>query len=417
MGFLGFIFGASSRFFGFFWLSLSAVSVFSFAFLIFKDLLPRRIFLVLASSVMLGAVYSIAYMIFMPEMPAVGSVLSASGIIVDYPRSKLSSSVIEVDTKVGYVVATVPPFPEYKKGDRISLSGSVFSAYGRRAYLNYPTVSRLSRDAGRATAFFDDIRSHLLNNIRESLPVENSALAAGLLLGDDSGFSREFKAELKKTGTIHIVALSGWNVAIIISVIGKAFSAVLRRRTALIASAICVVVLILVAGPSASLIRAVIMGFVFIAASLIGREYSARNAVFFAAALMTLDDPSVPAYDLGFQLSFLAVLGMIYIAPILSSGLGKMKLGRIAVVLGLSDSLAAQIAILPVALSGRVAISLIGLLANTAVLIFVPYAFFLSFGSAVLGSGLGALSWGMSFGANVILSYEINAINIIGNIF
>ena len=373
--------------------------------------------LITAASVMFGAVYSLTYVSFMPDLPAIGASFSGEGVIADYPRFRLSSSVIETNTKQGLVIVSVPPFPEYKRGDRVRLSGSVSSVRGRKIYLNYPVISRIDRNENLATYFFGSARFRLLSNLAAALPVENAALAAGLLLGDDSGFSRGFRADLKKTGTIHIVALSGWNIAIVISVLGRLSSLIFRRRLAIAVSGIGVIFLILVAGPSASLIRAGIMGFVFILASFVGREYSARNAVFFAAALMVFEDPSVPAYDLGFQLSFLAVLGMIYLAPLFSSWFAKMKFGRIAVVSGFSDSLAAQIAIFPVALSGALTVSPVGIFANAAVLFLVPYAFFLSLAAAVAGSGVGIISWMFSFGANAVLSYEINAIHLLGNLF
>lgn len=366
---------------------------------------------------MSGAVYSLAYVSLMPDVPSIGASFSAEGEISDYPRARLSSSVIKVATPHGLVIATVPPFPELRRGDRVNFDGVVSLVRGRRIYLNYPEIEKSESAKIRMFDLLGGLRGRLLGNLSLALPADNAALAAGLLLGDDSGFSREFKADLKRTGTLHVVALSGWNIAIIISVFGHLARLVFRRYFALIFSGAGIIFLILLAGPSASLIRAAIMGFVFIFASLIGREYSPRNAIFFAAAVMTAFDPSAPAYDLGFQLSFLAVLGMVYIAPVLSSRFEKMKFGRLLTVSGFSDSLAAQMAILPAALLGAVTLSPVGLLANAAILFLIPCAFFLSLVVAILGTGAAALSWISASGANAVLSYEINAIHLLGNLF
>jgi competence protein ComEC len=146
--------------------------------------------------------------------------------------------------------------------------------------------------------------------------------ASGLLLGDDSGFSSKWKEVFRRTGTTHLTAVSGYNVAIVFSAVQLLLArAPFSRLPRALLGLATVVLFILLTGHPASVVRAGIMAFAVEAARFAGRPVKPLRALLLAGAVMTLLDPSLPLRDRGFQLSFLAVFGLAALAPPLRSTL------------------------------------------------------------------------------------------------
>lgn len=156
---------------------------------------------------------------------------------------------------------------------------------------------------------------HWVNgSIHRFLPEPHSGLLAGLLLGVKSDLSDSFKTALKNSGTSHIVALSGFNVTIIITFLLLLLRR-LPRRFVWVASGILILIFVVMTGAASSVIRAAIMGWLLLLASLWGRRRSATNAVLLAVVTMVMLHPLILFYDVGFQLSVAATVGLIYCSP------------------------------------------------------------------------------------------------------
>ncbi len=346
----------------------------------------------------------------------VGETVRHEGIISDFPRYSLSYDQIEVKTERGVVSCLIDQKDTFHIGDKVMVEGVVSYLRGDKAYLNRQKIVFLSSSDNKIIVSIELLRNRLLDNIKMTLPANESSLAAGLLLGDTSGFSKEFKNDLRETGTSHIVALSGWNVMILITVSLSLFGMIFKRYVALILSVIFIVLLFFLAGYSASLLRAVIMGMIFILASFFGKKYSLRNSIVFSALMMSLWNPMV-IIDLGFQLSYMAILGLVYLSPIITKIMNKVSVGRGLNVLGFPETLSAQIFVSPVILLNGINPSLISPIANISIGFLIPITFFFSFLTSILGDGYGIISWTVSFIANNLLSYEIWIINFIAHIF
>jgi competence protein ComEC len=157
---------------------------------------------------------------------------------------------------------------------------------------------------------------HWVNgSIHRFLPEPHSGLLAGLLLGVKSDLSDSFKTALKNSGTSHIVALSGFNVTIIITFLLLLLRR-LPRRFVWIASGLLILIFVVMTGAASSVIRAAIMGWLLLLASLWGRRRSATNAILLAVVTMVLLHPLILFYDVGFQLSVGATLGLLYCSPL-----------------------------------------------------------------------------------------------------
>ena len=202
------------------------------------------------------------------------------------------------------------------------------------------------------------------------LPETSAALLAGLILGEKKGLPPEIDEAFRRAGVYHILAVSGFNVALLASSVFFVLSAlgISRRATAMTAGA-ALVGFALVVGGQASVLRATVMGLLLLAAMLLDRKSQLMNAVALAALALLAWRPG-DLWDPGFQLSFAATAGIIYLAPAITAWLAAR--GWPAwLATALAVSVGAQAAVTPVMLIHFNQLSLIGIAAN---LIVVPLA-------------------------------------------
>ena len=153
--------------------------------------------------------------------------------------------------------------------------------------------------------------------IHRFLPEPHAGLLSGLLLGIRTDLSDSFKTALQYSGTSHIIALSGFNVTIIINFLLSLLSWLLPRRWVWLIASMVILGFVVMTGASSSVVRAAIMGWVLLIASFWGRKHYSVNAVLLAALTMVILHPLILIYDVGFQLSVAATLGLIYGAELL----------------------------------------------------------------------------------------------------
>ncbi|HJS20394.1 MAG TPA: ComEC/Rec2 family competence protein, partial [Anaerolineales bacterium] len=152
-----------------------------------------------------------------------------------------------------------------------------------------------------------------LENIYRLFPDPESSLLAGILLGVDTGLTEELQQAFKNTGTAHIIAISGFNMSIIAGLFVVLFSKFLGARRGAILAIAGIVLYTLLVGADAAVVRAAIMGSLALIAVQAGRRQLALNTLFVVALLMCLVNP-LYIWDVGFQLSFFATLGLILYA-------------------------------------------------------------------------------------------------------
>lgn len=232
--------------------------------------------------------------------------------------------------------------------------------------------------------------------IHKIFPEPEASLMAGILLGDDNGIPEELQQAYKNTGTAHIIAISGFNIAIIAALFVALFSRLLGKRKGAVAAVVGIIIYTILVGASASVVRAAIMGGLGIFGTQMGRRQNGLNTLAFTAAVMTLVNPNAP-WDVGFQLSFAATLGLIlFAAPLQNWFMGLLKhrlppntAARVANLVGgyVLFTLAAQITTLPVMAYQFGRISLVALIANPLVLPVQPLVMVMG-GLALILSGL-----------------------------
>jgi competence protein ComEC len=298
------------------------------------------------------------------------------------------------------VEALLPRYPEIGAGDGIALRGSVqppgdddFGDYLRRlgadGSVRSSTLELLAGPAG-LEGFLDRLRRGSAEVMTSVLPEPQAGLADGILIGLRERVDRDLAAAFTTAGVSHIVAISGWNIAIVAAMVAALLGSRVGSRPRTVIILVAIVGYTLVAGASPSVDRAATMAAIGLTARSTGRSSSAVSALGWAVILLLLLDPAIVA-DPGFALSGLATAGLIGWSTPLTERLHSIRGHRLPRWLAesLAISLAAEAATLPLVLLvfGRLAI--IAPLANLAIVPLVPPA--MAAGAVALGAGwLGA---------------------------
>jgi len=232
------------------------------------------------------------------------------------------------------------------------------------------------------------------NRLMEIYPEPYGNFMAGLLTGSRAAIDKNLMDKFRETGLTHIVAISGYNISIIIILISGAFG-FLGRKMKVIFSIIFVILFTIFVGASASVVRASIMGIISLVALKYGRQYYAKLGLMFAAFLMCLFSPKMLIEDLGFQLSVLATAGIIYISPLIKKHFEFLP-EFFALRETLIMSVSAQVFVFPLILLKFGYFNLLSPLINVFILPFIPYAMLfgflgviISFASSFMGTVVG----------------------------
>ncbi len=310
----------------------------------------------------------------------------------------------------GDLQARLPPGGDWRYGDRVKLAGRLRTPFetdefSYQTYLShhgiYTTLSCWMQDTSsycptckesqpdecawlikhaQATSVkgaIYSLRRKALRTIEAMFPEPESGLLAGILLGIETNIPDDVMKAFRQTGTTHIIAISGYNFTIISAIFIAVFGRLLGRWRSLPAAWLGIAFYAVLAGASAGVVRAAIMGSFSIFALRIGRRSSGLNTLAFVAVVMALFDPHV-LWDISFQLSFMATLGLILYADPLKKGFISLASSRFSqetvnnlagpVSEYLLFTLAAQLTTLPLIIYYFRQTSLVSLLANPLIL-------------------------------------------------
>ena len=285
------------------------------------------------------------------------------------------------------VAATLPRYPEIAPNDRVVVGGRLetlpaddggYGSYLRRigvaATVRARTLERLGGD-GSPAGVVEGLRRASGDALTRSLPEPEAGLAAGILIGLRDRVDRDLAAAFTTAGVSHIVAISGWNIAIVAAMVAALLRRRLGRRGRSVATLVAIVAYTIAAGASPSVVRAAVMAAVALVARESGRAGAAVVALGWAVALLLLADPGTVA-DPGFQLSVLATAGLIAWATPITDRLRRWRGGRLPGWLAesLGISFAAEAATLPVVLAGFGRLAILAPVVNLVVVPLVPPA-------------------------------------------
>lgn len=321
-------------------------------------------------------------------------------------------------------------YPEFFYGDKVDFTGTLktpelFISDGGRVF-NYPAY--LARDdiyliltfakgekISSGNGFFLKeklfrLKKIFTNSIEEIISEPEAGLLEGILLGSEDSLSSEWNSKFRISGVSHIVVLSGYNITLVAESVLKVLG-FLSLNIALFSSSIGIVLFAIMVGGGSSVVRASVMAIFVLLARVTGRTYQIGRALIIAGACMIFWNPKVLVFDFGFQLSFLATIALIWIAPIIERKIlwcpERFHIRDI-----LASTIATQIIVMPLLLYTIGDFSLIGIVVNILILPFVPIAMFLGFFAGLFGIISGTLALPVSTLTQAILGYIMFIVDI-----
>ena len=350
-----------------------------------------------------------------------------SGVVVSDPLLKSGSQEFKLKLNPplgGNILIKTARYPEFSYGDELKIEGKAkppySESYGR--YLAKENISGVvtfakaeKTGSDRASAIKKSLfvfKHKIGGSFQRTLPPKESALLSGLTLGERGEFSEDFKEAMSKSGTTHLVALSGYNITIIADTMVVLLAwFLIRRRLSFLITVFVILGFVVMTGGEASVVRAAVMGFLVLLARDTGRFFDFRNAITLAGLVMVLHNPKILVFDVGFQLSFLALFGIVYLKPAI---VRFFRVTENSGILSWRDNFlttaAAQLMVIPLLVSNFGSFSPSSLLANVVVLEMIPVTMGLGFVMAAFSFVSYHISLLLGFLVQILLVFEIFAI-------
>ena len=249
------------------------------------------------------------------------------------------------------------------------------------------------------------VRDWFADHIRIAIPDPQAALGIGYLVGQRRALPPELDQALQIAGLTHIVVASGYNLTILVRLARRLFVKISKFASMFAASGM-VVSFMAVTGMSPSMSRAGLVAGLSLLAWYYGRKFHPLILLCFAAAVTVLVNPGYAWGDLGWQLSFAAFAGVMILAPLGQAYFfGNEKPGTIRQILG--ETIAAQIATLPILVVAFGQFSNVAIIANALVLPLVPLAMLLTFIAGVVAVAAPSIATIAGWPAEILLTYMV----------
>lgn len=367
-----------------------------------------------------------------------GEIIILTGIVSDDPEIKSDKLRLKIKTdklktrdswrKIsGEILITLNRYPEHKYGDKLEITGKIqtpsedISGFNYKDYLSkdgiysvmyFPKTVLLESGRGNpAYKILFSFKNRLKNNFESLFLPPQVGIMEALIFGDEEKIPQDLKDKLNIVGVRHITAVSGMNITIISGILmGFLIGIGLWRNQAFYFSAVIITLYILMIGAPASAVRAGIMAGIFMLARQIGRPSSAGRAIVFASTLMLALNPLLLRLDVGFQLSFLAMLGMVLLQPYFCE-----KFSKLPNIFGfreiISITLATQIFTLPILVYNFGRISVFSLPANILILPVIAPLTVAGFFSGLFVFIWHSPAWVLSFPIWLGLSYIVKIVD------
>jgi len=377
--------------------------------------------------------------------------ITLTGQVIDEPDivGRVQRLKVLVTDYESTILLTVSRYPEYNYLDKVKFTGylktpEIIGSFNYKNYLlkdgiyfvmDFPKIELVTKehDYNIFSFLYEKIlffKSKLKSSIDFNFSSPQNFIIQGILLGNDKNTPKDLKEKFNVTGLSHITAVSGGNIVILINLLVP-FLLILGfwRGQAFYFSIVFIWIYILLTGLPVSGIRAAIMGSVFLLAEKIGRQNSSSRIIIITATIMLIKNPLLLLYDIGFQLSFLASMGIIHLKPIIDSLIklkkeeqaflnhntsqeswaGKFRnfiYQRLNYLLDIvSVTISAQIFVLPIIVYNFGSVSIVAPLTNLLILPIIPYLMIFGFASVSLGMFSNFLGWVFYLPCFIMLEY------------
>jgi len=330
----------------------------------------------------------------------------------------------------GKMIVYADRYPEYSLGDIIRVDGKIktpedFDGFEYKNYLlakniyhisYYPNITLEKENKPGFYTRVSKFRKQSNDLIKKIFSQPQAGIVSAMTLAIKSDLSEETLEAFNKTGTRHIIAISGMHMAIVALALMYFLLAVgLNRNHAFYFALLGIIFFVILVGFPPSAVRAAIMAGLALFAIRIGRLKNAGNAIVFAGVLMLLYDPNLLRYDTGFQLSFAAILGIVYIFPKLDN-LFKNYSDFLNIKTIFLVTLSAQIATFPIIINSFGNFSLLSVFANVLILPLVPIVMLGGLLLVIIGFVNLHLAQILAYPIWLILFYQIETIKFFASL-
>jgi competence protein ComEC len=361
--------------------------------------------------------------------PQLGQVVELTGVVVREPdvRERSQHLYLRVPDEQRLLLVFTDQYQDIAYGDALAITGTLSQpeafptdlgrTFDYPGYLQARGVSYIVRfpeditvvSSGQGNLIIAQLlafKDVFQTSLRQVVAAPSVYLAEGILLGEKQALGDTWEELFRRTGVIHIVVLSGFNVMLVVGFMLFVLSYLTGIRGRVVGGLMGITAFVLLVGLSPSVTRAGLMAGLTLLALLLGRSYAILRALLLAGGVMILTNPYILLYDPGFQLSFMATLGLIVVAPYFEERL-TLAPASLGVRSYIVATIATQIAVLPLLLYHIGEVSLVAVLANVLVLPAVPAAMALAFATGLVGlvSATAAipLAWLTELSLNYIL--------------
>ena len=359
--------------------------------------------------------------------------VSLTGIVYDGADVRDTSQKIKVKVENSIVLVTTKIYPEYNYLDKVKITGKletpmVSDDFNYKNYLlkdhiysvmAFPKIEIVSKkhQYNIFSYLYEKVlflKGKLNDSIQGNFSPPHSIILEGIILGNNKNMTPDLREKLSNTGLRFLTAISGVHV-IILSAILIYFLMYLgfNRIQSFYFSIIFIWLYIILTGFSASGIRAGIMGSIFIVAGALGRQNTSSRTIVLAASIMLMQNPLLLIYDIGFQLSFMASLGIIYLKPLvdrLVEIIFKSKTNKILDIISVTAS--AQVFTMPLMIYSFGVVPLMSPVTNILILPIMPMILSFGFISAILGAISKFLGLIFSLPCWILISYFLKVMDI-----
>lgn len=385
----------------------------------------KEIFLI----VVLLAIACVRYFYFLPTPPqefynSVDQKVAFTGMVSEYPDRRESQTRFAVRPEGQDFKVIVPVYDDtdLKYGDIVKVNGiltlpenfetNTGKIFDYKRYLlandtffiiKSGAVEKVGIGGNYISKALFWVREKFENSLQKVLPYTDYGFMNGLLLGSKGGIDQEDTNAFIKTGTIHIVALSGFNVMIVANAFMRAIGAVAMGALAYVSGGIAVILFVIMAGGSATAVRAGAMAVISLFAQFSGRTYTALRALVIVSLLMLVYNPRT-IFDVSFHLSVLATFGIITLpAKIVRyfRWVPAYKGFRELIVATASASMV----VIPYIMYVMGSLSIISLVANALILPIISYLMWFGFMAGLIGLFAPTLSLPFAYIAHIGTAY------------
>jgi competence protein ComEC len=363
------------------------------------------------------------------------------GTVIDEPDERETNTKLTVEIEQAFfgadifsvserVLITTERYPRYAYGDMVRIRGELerpeaFVGDDGRLFhydrylgkddifytLYFPEAKKIGEGGGFAVKrLLFSLKHAFLERVAQVIHEPESSLLGGLVVGAKRSMGEVLLEDFRRTGIIHIVVLSGYNVTIVAEFIMRMLS-VAPALLSWSAGIAAIVLFAVMTGASATIVRASIMAILVVIARATGRTYAITHALFIAGFLMVLHNPKILLFDASFQLSFLATLGLVQLAPRIERYFKWLpttwQLREFA-----TATLATQLFVLPLILYLMGEFSVVALPVNLLILPVVPITMLLGALTGALGFIHVALSLPFAYASSALLSYQLFVVEL-----